>query len=113
MHFSGMARHYSELRVWKLADALRVDVFSLTSRPAFAKDLKAKGQADDAISSVCRNIAEGFGCGTHAEFARFLEYSRRSINEVQDAMRGAHLQNYVNAEEVDESGDSFHASVPR
>jgi four helix bundle protein len=96
------ARHYSDLTVWKLADQLRVKVFALTSTPKFARDLKAQGQADDAINSVCRNIAEGFACESHAEFARFLEFSRRSLNEVQDAMRGAQLKGYVSATDLDD-----------
>ena len=76
--------HYSQLIVWKLAEEIRVKVFELTDKPMFAADLKAKRQVEDAANSVCRNIAEGFGCETHIEFARFLEIARRSLNEVQD-----------------------------
>ena len=61
---------------------------------------KAQGQADDAINSVCRNIAEGFGCDTHGEFATFLGYSLRSLNEVQDAMHGARSKGYIRPEEL-------------
>jgi four helix bundle protein len=89
------ARHFSDLTIWKLADELRVETFKLTSRPRFARDLKAQSQADDAANSICRNIAEGFGCESHREFARFLEISRRSINELQDIFRGAQLKGYV------------------
>jgi len=95
-----MARHFSQLRVWKLADELRAEVFTLTARPKFARDFKAQGQADDAINSVCRNIAEGFGCGTHAEFANYLVFSRRSLNEVQDALRGARMKGYVGVDDL-------------
>jgi four helix bundle protein len=90
------ARHFTELDIWQIADQIRVETFKLTARPAFARDLKAKSQADDAVNSVCRNIAEGFGCG-HIEFARFLIISRRSLNELQDTMRGAELKGYVTA----------------
>jgi four helix bundle protein len=95
------ARRYSDLRVWKLADDLRRRIFSLTNRPRFARDLKAQSQLDDAINSVCRNIAEGFPCG-HTEFARFLEISRRSLNEVCDALHAASLKGYISAEELSE-----------
>jgi hypothetical protein len=54
------ARHYSELTVWKLADELRIETLKLTSRPAFARNVKAQTQAEDAVNSICRNIAEGF-----------------------------------------------------
>lgn len=89
------ARHYSELTVWKLADELRVETFKLTGQPAFARDLKARTQADDAANSVCRNIAEGFGSETHGQFAWYLRVSRRSLNELQDAFRGAEQKGYV------------------
>jgi four helix bundle protein len=93
------ARHYWELVVWKRGDQLRTEVFKLTSRPPFAKDLKARGQLDDAVNSVCRNIAEGFACDTHREFARFLTFSQRSLNEIRDAIRGAMLKEYINPDE--------------
>jgi four helix bundle protein len=50
------------------------------------------------VNSVCRNIAEGFGC-KHKEFARFLEISRRSLNELRDSFRSAQLKGYVTARE--------------
>jgi four helix bundle protein len=94
------ARHFTRLVVWQLADAIRVDTFTLTRRPPFSGDLKHRSQTEDAIDSVCRNIAEGFGCASHKEFARFLEISRRSLNELLDSLRSARLKNYVSAEDV-------------
>ena len=86
------AWHFSELVSWRLADALRIETFKLTRRPPFARDFKHQAQTEDAIDSVCRNIAEGFGCSSHAEFARFLEISRRSLNELVDCLRSAQLK---------------------
>jgi four helix bundle protein len=94
------ARHYSELIVWQLAEQIRIEVFTLTPKPGFATDFKAKDQAEDSINSTCRNIAEGFGCETHAEFARFLEISRRSLNELHDVLHGALLKKYVSASDL-------------
>jgi four helix bundle protein len=88
------ARHFSELVIWQLADQVRVAVFKLTAKPDFSRDFRAKSQAEDAANSVCRNIAEGFGC-EHLEFARFLVISRRSLNELQDILRGAQLKGYI------------------
>jgi four helix bundle protein len=92
--------HYSKLFVWKVGDQIRTDVFQLTSRPKFARDFKAREQADDAANSICRNIAEGFACATHKDFARYLGYSRGSLNELRDAMRGAMQKRYVSWEDV-------------
>ena len=80
----GMAKHVSELVVWQLADEMRQHVFSWTERPPLSNDFKARGQIDDAVNSVCRNVSEGFG-GTHKEFANYLRIARRSLNEVLTA----------------------------
>jgi iron donor protein CyaY len=89
------ARHFTDLTCWQLADELRVAVLALTERPGFATDFKLRSQTEDAIGSVCRNIAEGFGCESHDENARFLEISRRSLNEVQDCLRHAVVKGHI------------------
>lgn len=94
------ARHFSELIVWQLADELRQVTLTLTGRPAFARDLRLHAQAEDAVNSACRNIAEGFGADTHREFARFLRISRRSVNELQDAFRAALQKGYLSNEDL-------------
>ena len=94
------ARHYKELVAWQLADQIRVETFKLTRRGQFARDFKHQSQAEDAVDSVCRNIAEGFGCESHAEFARFLEIARRSLNELLDSLRSAELKGYVSSAEL-------------
>ena len=93
MHVAG-ARHFRELIVWQLSEQLRVEVLGITTRPCFRKDFKLRAQLEDAIDSVCRNIAEGFG-GTNQQFAWFLRISRRSLNEVQDELHSARLKGYV------------------
>jgi len=94
------ARHYKELVAWQLADQIRVETFRLTRRGEFARDFRHQSQAEDAVDSVCRNIAEGFGCESHAEFARFLEIARRSLNELLDTLRSAELKGYVSSTEL-------------
>ena len=91
----GGARHFKELIVWQLANQLRIETVRLTSRAVFSRDLKLRGQTEDAVNSACRNIAEGFGCETHREFARFLRIARRSLNELQDAYEGALQKQYI------------------
>ncbi len=94
------ARRYEDLIVWQLADHMRILVFALTAREHFARDLKLHSQTEDAVNSVCRNIAEGFGC-RHMEFARFLEISRRSLNELRDCFRTAQLKGYCTARDYE------------
>jgi four helix bundle protein len=93
------ARHYTELIAWQLADAIRLEVFALTERPAFRRDFRLRDQTDDAIASVCRNIAEGFA-GSDAEFRHFLIIARMSLNELSDSLRSALLKNYIAQEEL-------------
>ena len=94
------AKRFEDLIVWQLADQIRVLVLKLTKRENFARDLKLHSQTEDAVNSVCRNIAEGFGC-KHQEFARFLVISRRSLNELRDSFRTAQLKGYVTAHEYE------------
>ena len=94
------AKHFKELIVWQLGDQHRAEVFQLTERAGLRSDVKLRSQLDDAADSVCRNIAEGFGCQSHREFARFLRISRRSMNEVQDCFRSATLKRYVTDDDL-------------
>jgi four helix bundle protein len=94
------ARHFTKLIVWQLADELRIETLRLTSRRQFERDLKLHSQTEDAINSACRNIAEGFGCKTHKEFAHFLRISRRSLNELQDTFQGALLKHHISSSDL-------------
>jgi len=106
------ARHFSELIVWQLADQLRRATFPLTEREAFHRDYKLRAQAEDAINSTCRNIAEGFGCETHREFARFLRIARRSLNELQDALHAALEKGYITPRDLDTPRRLFRRIFP-
>ncbi len=94
------AQRFEDLIVWQLADQIRVLTFKLTERDDFARDLKLHSQTEDAVNSMCRNIAEGFGC-RHKEFARFLRISRRSLNELRDSLRAAQLKRYITARDYE------------
>src|ERR1043165_4212231 len=93
-------KRYQDLVIWQLADQMRVLVLALTDRDCYIRDLKLHSQTEDAVNSVCRNVAEGFGC-RHKEFARFLEISRRSLNELTDALRAAQLKKYITAHDYE------------
>ena len=93
-------KRYEDLIVWQLGDQIRVLAFKLTERECFVRDLKLHSQTEDAVNSMCRNVAEGFAC-RHREFARFLEISRRSANELRDSFRAAQLKGYVTAGEYE------------
>jgi four helix bundle protein len=94
-----VARHYSELIVWQLADQLRFVVYPLTKRPRFRDDARLRIQAEDAIESVCRNTAEGFA-GSHAQFRNYLLLAKGSLNELCDSLRSAAIKEYVGPDDL-------------
>ena len=94
------ANDFTELLVWQLADALRIETLKFTQREPLSKDWKFRGQLVDAIDSICRNIAEGFAADTHGGFAWYLRVSRRSLNELRDALRSMLLKRYATPAEL-------------
>ena len=94
------ATHFTELIVWQLADALRTETNKLTDRPSYKRNFKLREQTDDAMDSVCRNVAEGFAADTHGQFASYLRISRRSFNELKDAFISAHEKRIVTAADL-------------
>jgi four helix bundle protein len=94
------ARHFKELIVWQLADRIRTAIYPLTQRLSFVRDNRLRTQTDDAIESVRRNIAEGFGCDSDAEFLRFLVFSRRSLNELFDSLLAAERKGHVRSSDL-------------
>jgi hypothetical protein len=59
-HARGMetVNHYTKLFVWTVGDQIRQDLAKLTSRPAFARDLKPRSQADEAANSVGKRLTK-------------------------------------------------------
>jgi four helix bundle protein len=84
------ARHFRELVCWQLAQELKLALYQVIETPTIRKDVRFYEQVRDAAASAPRNIAEGFGRRTHAEFARYLDITRGSLAECQN-----HLQDCV------------------
>jgi four helix bundle protein len=92
--------HFSKLICWQLARELQNEVFKITSKEVFKRDLKQRGQLRDAASSTRRNIAEGFRRRTHRDMANFFNTSLSSLGEVEDELREAVDNSYVTEEEI-------------
>lgn len=95
-----MAKDYTELVVWQLAAELRIETLKLTRLPALARDVRLRGEMEKTVSSICRNIPEGFRRGTNREFAKFLEYSHGSSGELKSLFEDAQLKNLVTAADL-------------
>ena len=93
------ARHFRELICWQLARELKLALYEAIERPSIRKDFKFCDQVREAARSGPRNIAEGFGRRTHAEFARFLDVARGSLAECQNHLQDAVDLGYLDAAE--------------
>jgi len=94
------ATRFTDLLVWQLADELRIETIQLTKRPEYNRNFRLREQTDDAIDSVCRNIAEGFAADTHGQFAWFLRVSKRSLDELKDAYHSAEQKRLLTAADL-------------
>ena len=77
---------FEELPVWKAAIELAIQIYRLTSGPAFKNRYSLRDQVERAAVSVSNNIAEGFERGTTQEFLTFLYIARGSCGEVRSML---------------------------
>jgi len=92
-------RKFEDLVVWQKARVLTNEIYKITKKPEFSKDLGLKDQIQRASVSIMSNIAEGFERGSKEEFIQFLYISRGSCGEVRTQLYVAKDQNYITDEE--------------
>ena len=80
------AKRFQDLVAWQLARELRKFVTTAVRETPLSSDKGLCDQMRRAARSVTNNIAEGFPCPSHAEFARFLDIAGRSIREIEDGL---------------------------
>ena len=95
------ARHFRELVCWQLAYELKKELSHIAAVARGKGDFRFCEQLRDAARSAPRNIAEGFGRRTHAEFARFLDVARGSLDECQNHLQDALDEGYVEQSEYE------------
>ena len=91
-------RRFEDIQAWQEARILTKQVYMLTKEGLLSKDFGLRDQIQRAAVSVMANIAEGFDCDSHAEFARFLGFARRSAVEVQSLLYAALDAGYVTSD---------------
>lgn len=77
---------FRNLKVWKAALALTVDVYRDTQQFPDVERYGLLSQVRRASISIGANIAEGCGRDSDADFARFLKISLGSANEVHHCL---------------------------
>jgi four helix bundle protein len=93
-----LIKKFEDILAWQEARKLVGNIYGFSREGAFARDFGLRDQIQRAAVSVMANIAEGFDCESHVEFARFLGYARRSVVEVQSLLYIARDVGYVNEE---------------
>jgi four helix bundle protein len=78
---------------------LKLGIYRLSEQPNVKRDFRFCDQIRDAAASAPRNIAEGFGRRSHADFARFLDVARGSLAECQNHLHDAVDRGYLDAAE--------------
>ena len=95
-----MSFKFENLEIWKLSRKFVTDIYRITR--GFPKDelFGLTSQIRRAAISVALNIAEGSNRRSDAEFKRFLNISRSSLDEVVTALFIAKDQNFINEENL-------------
>ena len=89
-----MPTKHTELICWQLSDALRQMIIAHTGAGAVAKDLRFTSNLRDAISSACRNQAEGFYKYKHRQQRPCFNTARASLGETLDGIQDGHERGY-------------------
>jgi four helix bundle protein len=63
---------YHQLEIWQRAMAYAVEIYRFSAQLPDAERYNLTAQLRKAVTSAPLNMAEGAGCTTNGEFARFL-----------------------------------------
>jgi four helix bundle protein len=77
-------RRYQDLVAWQLANELKQHVYELLEKTTAKDDRKFCDQMKDSAASAPRNLAEGFGCYLHPDFARYTRVAKASLLETHN-----------------------------
>jgi four helix bundle protein len=93
-------RDFRGLVCWQLSRELKLAIYEFLERPHVRRDFKFCDHLRDAARSAPRNIAEGFGRRSHADFARFLDVTRGSLAEWRNHLHDARDLGYLDEPEL-------------
>ena len=77
---------FQNLEVWQRSAAISPALFQITENLEHRKQFRWAEQLRAAALSITNNIAEGSGSFSKAEFAQFLNFSRRSAFETANIL---------------------------
>ncbi len=82
----GKVERFEDLVAWQKARELTKEVYLVTEKGAFGKDVTLRDQIRRTALSVMSNIAEGFDRGGRSEFHQFLVVAKASCAEVRSPL---------------------------
>jgi len=77
---------FEDLEIWKIANAIAVDIYFLCDKEPLRSDWGMKDQIRRAACSMSDNIAEGFEYNNNPDFIRFLNYAKGSSGEFRNKL---------------------------
>ncbi len=92
--------HFEKLDVYKLAEKLSDEIWTVvTAWGYFSRDTVGR-QLVRAADSIGANIAEGAGRGSFTDNRRFIRNARGSLNETRRWLRRAHQRSLLRQDAV-------------
>lgn len=91
---------FQELEIWKRGAAVSGKLFQLADELEKRRLFRFAEQLRAATLSITNNIAEGSGSFSDADFANFLNISRRSVFEVANILMILAKDNYLPSEKM-------------
>lgn len=99
---------FQNLEVWLRAAAVSSPLFAMADRLDHQKRYRFSEQLRGAALSITNNIAEGSGSVSKAEFAQFLNISRRSVFEVASMLLLFSREHYFDPTATDQLLPELH-----
>ena len=92
-------KRFTEIQAWQLSMRLLAEVDAIVDRTTSPSYRKFCDETREAIESVPRNIAEGFGRYSRRDFARFVSMAKGSLLETQTNLHIARSRKLVTEQE--------------
>ena len=96
-----MTRDYTDLRIWKEAHNLTLDLHEATKKFPFEEKFGLVKQIDKASASIGANIVEGCGQNSTAATRRYLFISYSSLKEIAYHVLLAYDLGYIEKEKYE------------
>ena len=86
---------FRDIKAWQKARELTNDIYSISKKATFYRDIGLREQIRRAAVSIMSNIAEGFERDGKKEFIQFLSIAKGSCGETKSLLIVALDQQYV------------------